>query len=391
MDTLRKALKVAVVACVVLLVWPDSSESFDFGPPTRGRVTMNGKTIITDWGTLLRGGCWALDMIRNLPPRQDLVTIKQCGVNCVHVYFEKYDASYCYPGYNAERMDTLVEWCREESLYVIMTIGSSILGPWSAEKMKDVNAIKAIWEVYAPRYADQTHVIYEIKNEPGWAEVNIARACYPIMRAAAPETHILQGSYSNVAGGPSRVLAPIDSLKGVIDWSNASIAFHGYVASGEFQEAVIKTVNDAGYCMTMTECWANKGYEQHYEHAQISYCPMAGCFNPMAQRKCDQMKKLNPSYAPDFGSWPQAHVEHLPLPVETLCAPAGRPAAWGQSAVVFPFVMNRSPRGDVQAVYDLSGRLLWSSRPDSHQANSSGAAEIPKDLGSRPLLLKYAH
>jgi len=390
--TRRWRVMLAGVAALSMCAW--AGDFVPGGPCTRGRVTNNGTTIISDWGTLLRGACWALDMIKHTPPREDLAAIKLCGVNCLHVYFERYDAPYGNggAGYNLDPMDTIVEWCRQESLYVIMTIGGSITGNWSEAKWADVNAIKAIWEIYAPRYADQTHVIYEIKNEPGWAEVNIARTSYPVMRAAAPETHILQGSYSNVAGGPGRVLWPIDSLKGVIDWSNASIAFHGYGAgaTGEFQENVIKIVNDSGYAMTMTECWANTGFEQHYEHAQISYCPMCGCFTPLAKQKCDGQHKLNPSYAPDFGSWPQQHVEHIPVTVAGLFAPARRDVGRGPGAVLFPFITNRVVKTDVRAAYDLSGRLLWHSGAESDGANNSGVTGFAKALGSRPLLLKYA-
>ncbi len=366
------------VAAVSMCAW--AGDFVPGGPCTRGRVTMNGKTIVTDWGTLLRMGCWGLDMARSVPPLEDFKTIKQCGVNGVHVYFEKYDASYSVVGYNAERMDTIVEYCRQESLYVVMTIGSSIVGNWSEAMMKDVNACKAIWEFYAPRYADQTHVIYEIKNEPGWAEVNIARACYPVMRAAAPETHILQGSYSNVAGGPGRILGPINSLEGVIDWSNASIAFHGYVAGGDFQENVIKIVNDSGYCMTMTECWANSGLEEHYEHAQISYAPMAGCFTPMAQRKCEQMKKCSLSYAPDFGDWPQHHIDYPTLTKW----PSWNTCVGSATANTHRLVFGAVAQGNVATVYDISGRTLWRQR-----GNGTYPAATRPGANSRVLVVDY--
>ncbi len=377
-----------------------SAAASDFvpgGPCTRGRVTNNGTTIITDWGTLLRGGCWALDMIRGLPPRQDLVTIKQCGVNLVHVYFEKYDASYCYVGYNAERMDTLVEWCRQESLYVIMTIGSSIVGTWNDGRTWELDSIKAIWRFYAPRYADQTHVIYEIKNEACNATfhceepvMQMFRDVYRLIRESAPQTHILLLSHSNLKGGINSLLEDIERLDSVVDWTNASIAFHGYGTTGEFQEDAVKAATDAGCAMTMTECWPNTGLEGHYEHAQISYAPMAGCFSPMAQRKCDQMKKCNLSYAPDFGSWPQQHVEHIPLVVEALFAPAGRAADKGRSTVLFPLIRNSVLRGDVRAVYDLSGRLLWRRTDNANAASDGEGFIVPKGAGARTVVVKYA-
>ncbi len=399
MYTFSKAVKVMIVVCAVLLTGAYSELS---DVPTRGRVRLNDKTIITDWGTVLHGCCWALDMIKNPPPREDLVAVKQCGVNCVHIYFEKYDKGET-PGYNTAKMDQFVEWCREESLYVIMTIGGSIVGPWNDGRQWELNAIKNIWAIYAPRYADQTHVIYEIKNEGcngtfhcDEPVMQMYHDMYLFLREKAPDTHILLMSHSNLAGGTPSLMEDVERLGPDIDWSNASIAFHGYGggggagSDGGFQEQVIKDMNAAGIGMTMTECWSNIGLEPHYENAQISYMPMVGCFSPMAKQKCDAQHKLNLSYAPDFGSWPKAHVEHVPVQVEPLTARAKRPAARGRSAIVFPFVTDLSARDDFQAVYDLSGRLLWRRTDSSGAANGAGGFAGPKDVGARTLVVRYA-
>jgi hypothetical protein len=188
----------------------------------------------------------------------------------------------------------------------------------------------------------------------------------------------------------------VERLGPDIDWTNASFAFHGYAGgggaggSGEFQEQVIQDMSDSGYCMTMTECWPNQGMEEHYERAQISYMPMVGCFGPMASQKCAGQHRLSVSYAPDFGSWPQQHVEHLPVAVQKLDTPAGRRAARKQNTVVFPFVTDRLAQGDIQAVYDLSGRLLWHRGAEACGTDNGRSTDIPKSLISRPLLLKYA-
>jgi hypothetical protein len=378
--------RMVLAGVVSMCVWASAGDFVPGGPCTRGRIRMNDKTLVTDWGTLLHGACWALDMIKNVPPREDLVAIKQCGVNLLHVYFERYDAPYCKGiGYNVDKMDTLVEWCRQESLYIIMTIGGTIVGYWNPKYQTDIDSTKKIWEFYAPRYADQTHVIYEIKNEPEGTQIRLEKACYPIIHSAAPETHVLIGSQSSVAGGPCRVLCPIDSMQDLMDWSNTSIAFHGYSVTGDFQLGVIEAANEAGHAMTMTECWANRGLEEYYERAQISYAPMCGCFTPLASQKCDCQHKLNPSYVPDFGSWPQAHVDY---PTTAEWEPWSCRAQKRTMQMYGLTTTGAVPGRKVGAAYDLSGRLLW-RRGAGSKAAGGQTDEIPKGLGSRPLVLKY--
>ncbi len=377
--------RVALAGVALLALYASAGDFVPGGPCTRGRVRMNGTTIVTDWGTLLRGACWALDMIKNVPPREDLATIKQCGVNCVHVYFERYDAPYGNggAGYNVDKMDTLVEWCRQESLYVIMTIGGSIVGPYSAARQVEVDKCKAIWALYAPRYADQTHVVYEVKNEPDMFQSRVEGACYPVMHEAAPNTHVLLGSYSTVINGVDWMLNPIRANYDIFDWDNTSIAFHGYDPSGHDpgpqQEGIIKGCNDSGYCVTMTECWANTGLEEHYEKMQISYCPMKGCFTPMATQKCEGQHKLNPSYAPDFGSWPQEHIEY---PTLTEWEPWNNRTQQATTQA-YRLTIGALPRGNVTAVYDISGRTLWRQRENS--ANPG----VTQQRNSRVLVVDY--
>jgi hypothetical protein len=394
---------IALVFAVIPLAW--AGDFVAGGPCTRGRVTLNGRTIISDWGTLLRMACWSLDMQMDNPSRDELKTIKECGVNALHVYFERCDEPYARGrmGHNVEKMDELVEWCRQESLYVVMTIGGSIVGEWNDGMAWELDSIRKIWEIYAPRYADQTHVIYEIKNEGcngtfhcDEPVMQMYHDMYMLIREKAPKTHILMMSHSNLAGGTASLMEDVERLGPDIDWTNASFAFHGYAGgggaggSGEFQEQVIYDMSEQGYGMTMTECWPNRGLEGYYERAQISYMPMVGCFGPMASQKCSAQRSLGLSYAPDFGSWPQQHVEHISVAAKAASSPARRRAAAGRSAVVFPIVTSRLLRGDIQAVYDLSGRLLWHRGGGASGTHNGRAAPIARGLMSRPLLVKYA-
>ncbi len=379
----------AVIGVLCLLV-SESSTSLPGQEQTRGRVHMAAPAVLTDWGTPLRGFCWGLDRSSALFTKAQLASIKECGLNAAHVYTELTTTSSTKPiGYNAALMDSIVEWCRQESLYVVMTHGGPILQS-SMQKILDV------WKFYAPRYADQTHVIYEIKNEGCYETYHCAepamqmyRDAYRIIRESAPETHVMLMSHSNLAGGTPSLIEDVARLGPDIDWTNASFAFHGYAGgggaggSGDFQEQVIKDISDSGYCMTCTEFPAKLGLEKFYERAGISYCHFSPCYPPLTS-VCGVVKGLGLSYAPDFGSWPQQHVEHVTVGVlDGLLLPSNGRRAGAGSRVLFGGAM----RGGDETVYDIRGRLVWHPDP-AQQSQSVTIHSPPRRLGTSMFLVR---
>jgi hypothetical protein len=277
--------------------------------------------------------------------------MKLCGLNSIHVYTELTTTTSTRPvGYAAANMDSIVKWCREESLYVVMTHGGPIAN-------STLDKIKEIWRFYAPRYANETHVVYELKNEPNVQAVPIGKEVYPIVRELAPETHILLLSYSNIRSGPSRITNAIAEIGDAVDWSNASVAYHGYGTTGAFQEAAIKTVNEAGYAMTCTEWPVGADLFAAYERAGISYFHFEACWpGPRTLGTiCAHLKKFSVTWQPDFGDWPQPHIDH---PVRAAWQPWSG-ASMREPAPMYRIMFNGLPPHDVNAVYDLSGRLLW--------------------------------
>ncbi len=375
----RERSALSAVSLAVLLV--SAGLAGETKVMTRGRVRLNGTTIVTDWGTPLRGACWGLDMCKCIFPKEDLKRLKQCGLNAIHVYTELTTSTSTAPiGYNAEIMDSIVSWCREESLYVIMTHGGPI-------KNSPIDKIADIWRFYAPRYADETHVVYEPKNEPD-DFVEIARTCYPIIRESAPETHVLLISTSNIKVGVRELLDPVAVLGDEIDWTNASIAYHGYGTTGQFQEEAIKTCNDSGYGVTCTEFWPGQGLEQSYERAGISYCHFTWCANMQGrgiEATCDRVTPLNLSYVPDFGNWPQPHIDYSTL---TKWQPWSeqRPLDGG---VVYRLVLGGVAQGNARTVYDLSGRTLWRREGNATGGADRRTARILPGADSRVLVVGY--
>jgi len=348
------------------------------GPCTRGRVRNNGTTIVTDWGTLLRGACWGPDQCRCIFDKGDLKVLKQCGLNSIHVYGEYPYGNLSDPvGYNVAILDSIVEWCREESLYVVMCMG----GQW---RDLTLDRLRQCWEFYAPRYADQTHVVYELNNEPD-DNVAVAKTCWPVVRPNAPETHVLLLSPSNIQGGVNSLFNPIAQIGDAVDWSNASIAYHGYGTSGDFQQQAVKTMNDAGYGMTCTEFWPGQNLEPAYESGGISYFHLIWCsiINGRGiEATCERVRPLNISFVPDFGDWPQHHIDY---PTLTKWEPWTTRVERG-AANAYRLFVGGIPQGNVRTVYDLSGRALW-----GRQASDAGAAGVrcvPR-ANSRVLVVGY--
>jgi hypothetical protein len=104
------------------------------------------------------------------------------------------EAKYC---------DSIIKNCGELGMYVVLDYHCML---WVTDGGQyDINNF---WKFYAPRYKDQTHVLYELENEPfqhppdgpnaHWnpsdaPSLNAEVALYKIVRTAAPEAVILAG------------------------------------------------------------------------------------------------------------------------------------------------------------------------------------------------------
>ena len=156
-------------------------------------------------------------------------------------YYDSHKSEFVY------MVDTVVDWAEEEGIYAIVNLHTRFGTDADLQRMKD------FWDVFAPRYKDKTHVIYELTNEPKtqfWTEDNIVQRrinindpdliedydsntliqtsmapLYQHVRAIAPDTHLILWSPNNPSSLPLQDI--IDSSTG-IDYSNASVGFHIY-------------------------------------------------------------------------------------------------------------------------------------------------------------------
>ena len=231
--------------------------------------TMGFNRLLSDQNTLLRGVSLSWDggdpygsQPKTLPSQASLDALATTyGFNTLHLYLEGDSSGNTDPvGYNAADCDILVERCAKAGLYLIITIGCN--GENGA--IHDLQFILDFWAFYGPRYKDETHVLYEAKNEPvahtagHWkpADWDNQVRMYNTIRAAAPDTYILLFSFMGFRNeGAARDAVKYVEAKGV-DWRNAGVAWHGYETLEGIEKCLRLFQTSPSYPATLcTEFW----------------------------------------------------------------------------------------------------------------------------------------
>ena len=161
------------------------------------------------------------------------------------------------------QLDSDIAIAKQLGLYVLVDNHNTLPDPtgnnygcpdWPA----DVN----IWTAIAPRYANETNVIYQIQNEPDWCGsetyTDIAQqenALYKLIRSYAPNTPILAWTFLNpvwVNSWGNNVLTVLSEAPD-IDYSNAVVDFHPYAADAPTVTAFVTQLEQGGYPTASTE------------------------------------------------------------------------------------------------------------------------------------------
>ncbi|HOM76627.1 MAG TPA: carbohydrate-binding protein, partial [Anaerohalosphaeraceae bacterium] len=274
-------------------------------------------------------------------PYEEIAKIKNLGFNAVHLYGECFDINYpnpgsTAPGYAAARIDSIVQSTRNLGLYLILTIGNGANnGNYNRSYVED------FWRYYAPRYANETHVLFEIQNEPvAWGPpylthtnppgaVDMEISAYNIIRSYAPDTPVLLFSYAVPwgSGGANDALIDVRAFNTAVFgnpdaiWTNEAVAIHGYSGSSltsDFAAAMI----GFGYPCFQTEfaggIWGEEGggFELYtaseMERRKVSwltfqFIPPWGVSDCITIPKVykDRVDRSGLSWMPDYGIWPQ--------------------------------------------------------------------------------------
>jgi len=241
----------------------------------RDRVSITAdNNVVTDSGQPLRGAPFFLDLfsifetdtrggvVGGMQANEDLYreyfgrVVRDYNMNAVRIspwigvwetmqvedqFYESHQSEFIY------MVDTVVDWAEEEGIYAIVNLHTRFGTDATLERMID------FWDIFAPRYKDKTHVIYELTNEPKtqyWTDENIVQRRINIndpslvenydpntliqtsmaplcnhVRGIAPDTHLILWSPNNPSSLP---LEDIQNNSDSIDYSNASVGFHIY-------------------------------------------------------------------------------------------------------------------------------------------------------------------
>jgi hypothetical protein len=279
--------------------------------PDRGRVQVRDGNLMTDKGTRLRGATIGIDAAPDAKLDQALFDelAHENGLNAFHVYLENHSD---VTGANAAQADLLVELTSQAGMYLMIGIGGGDLNG-----TYDLPKVRAFWDFYAPRYAARSHVIYEIQNQPelacdaAWQSTtfDMEREIYRKIRKVAPDTHVALFSYHSTP--TSAVLGDaLDAMEGVVDWSKASVAFHGTaicVPSAELPD-VLALARGRGVASLVSEVpnTAPASETSVFEDARV------GWFNFHFIVKSRDFVTFRGdhdaagvTWCPDFGTWPE--------------------------------------------------------------------------------------
>ena len=274
-----KGLVQRTFACLLCLLLFSTSAFAARGRPHLD-TSLGFNMLLSDNNTLLRGVSLSWDggdpygtVAKTMPSQASLdALVEEYGLNTVHLYLEGDSTTNPNPiGYNAADCDILVQRCANAGLYLIITIGcngenGTMNLAWSQD----------FWNFYGPRYANETHVIYEAHNEPvphtinSWttADWDDQVVLYNTIRAVAPNTFILLGSFMGF-NGDYRSAADYLVANGV-SWSNAGFAHHGYESKSSIESAISGIQSSTQYpALLCTEFYPgdteNQGYNSMYE------------------------------------------------------------------------------------------------------------------------------
>ncbi len=320
-QTLRPAYVLLMLLLGSAFVLAQSIASY---PEARGRVRILHGSVVSDRGTLLIGPYIATAHKTPPPSQEEFNALKLQGCNAVHVYagshVDKNPANEA-----VAETDLAVERTAKAGLYCVITIGCDNDNVnFDQNPDRWLQHTLAFWKFYAERYKDCTHVVYEIKNEPASAAplsdtcLLMYQLCYDIIRAHAPKTHVVLFSYGGNTHldweGIAKDLARLQH----IDWSNASIGFHGYDMGGTLLKKRVTAWKTHGYPLFDTEV-PEMGWDTHQYTRKISpdYTKalldnQVSCLAFVSCRSClrnaNWKEPIDENYltwTPDYGDWPE--------------------------------------------------------------------------------------
>ena len=148
-------------------------------------------------------------------------------------------------------IENCVQWAKDEDIYAILN--------YHTQYQTDLNPdlVKRFWDIYAPQFKDETHVVFELVNEPTIASArDHMQEIHDHVRALAPDTHLILWSVFD----PNEITA--DGIKAAtpgINYAqdNVSVGWHNYRDIDDYSAFERgQAYRDAGIPSINTEFWS---------------------------------------------------------------------------------------------------------------------------------------
>jgi hypothetical protein len=224
--------------------------------PVRGWAQVANGTLLADDGCLLRGGAPYADVT---------LGYLQFMHDTDHFNYIRYPGWiggwYGDPNYdvrslqdNITYIDAVLAYAKQTGMYVdIVYISGPCDTSWGL--------VNQFWQTVAPRYANETNVIYELKNEPDYCESDMSQLAndeattYQLVRSLSPNTPIIAWSFISLLDPDNNGAGLVNTLSQAsqIDYSNAVVGFHPYGSPVDQVSAAITEAEQAGYPVMHTE------------------------------------------------------------------------------------------------------------------------------------------
>lgn len=278
--------------------------------PDRGRVQVRDGHLLTDKGTRLRGVTFGTDARPDFAFDQAMFDemAQGSGLNAFHVYLEN---SALETGARMAQADQLVELTSRAGMYLLVGMGGGNLGGTF-----DRNKVLSFAAFYAQRYADRSHVLFELQNTPETScdavfkpeTLDMERDAYATIHAVAPQAHVALFSYDKVPTAQA-LEGALDAMQGSVDWSKASIAIHPLTCAGaDTLPGVLDLVRARGIVMFAGDLGRGQALSVtgRLEDLGVGWFSLDWVWSSTdfaAFRGAHEAAGV--TWCPDFGVWPQ--------------------------------------------------------------------------------------
>lgn len=196
----------------------------------------------------------------------DIRFIADCGANTIRLPFNyKLFTDEDYMGMTGmgdgfERIDTLVDWCREAGLYLILDMHDAPAGqtgdniddsygyPWLMVSPKAQEQFCQIWRTIAEHYKNEPVILgYELINEPvatyfGEEEADLNKKLVDVMKKGISAIRDVDTNHIIIVGSPqwNSNFAPLEG----VEWGDENIMFTCHRYGGDPTPEAIRSYID---------------------------------------------------------------------------------------------------------------------------------------------------